>query len=63
MKAFGIKRRARVTSSELRGLNAFLKDYPTAKAYYIYGAERRMSEVEIDVIPLDYALKNLPAIL
>lgn len=63
LKAFEIKRRGRVPSSELRGLKAFLKDYPTAKAYYIYGAERRMSEGDIDIIPLDYALKNLPAIL
>ena len=63
LKAFEIKRRGRVSSSELRGLKTFLKDYPTAKAYYIYGAERRMSEGDIDIIPLDYALKNLPAIL
>lgn len=63
LKAFEIKRRGRVPSSELRGLKAFLKDYPTAKAYYIYGAERRMSEGDIDIMPLDYALKNLPAIL
>jgi len=63
LKAFEIKRRGKVPSSELRGLKAFLKDYPTAKAYYIYGAERRMSEGDIDIIPLDYALKNLPAIL
>ena len=63
LKAFEIKRRGRVSSSELRGLKAFLKDYPTARAYYIYGAERRMSEGDIDIIPLDYALKNLPAIL
>ena len=63
LKAFEIKRRGRVPSSELRGLKTFLKDYPTAKAYYIYGAERRMSEGDIDIIPLDYALKNLPAIL
>jgi len=63
LKAFEIKRRGKVPSSELHGLKAFLKDYPTAKAYYIYGAERRMSEGAIDIIPLDYALKNLPAIL
>ena len=63
LKAFEIKRRGRVPSSELRGLKAFLKDYPTAKAYYIYGAERRMSDGDIDIISLDYALKNLPAIL
>jgi len=63
LKAFEIKKRGRVPSSELRGLKAFLKDYPAAKAYYIYGAERRMSEGTIDIISLDYALKNLPAIL
>ena len=63
LKAFEIKRRNKIPSSEFRGLKAFIKDYPTAKAYFIYGGERLMSEGAIDIIPMEYALKNLPAIL
>jgi predicted AAA+ superfamily ATPase len=63
LKAFEIKRRGKISSSELRSLKAFLKDYPTSKAYFIYGGERRMSEGRIDIIPMEYALKNLPEIL
>jgi len=63
LKAFEIKRRNKIPSSEFRGLKAFIKDYPTAKAYFIYGGERQMSEGSIDVIPMEYALKNLPSIL
>ena len=63
LKAFEIKRRNKIPSSEFRGLKAFIKDYPTAKAYFIYGGERQMSEGAIDIIPMEYALKNLPSIL
>ena len=63
LKAFEIKRRGKISSSELRSLKAFLKDYPTSKAYFIYRGERRMSEGRIDIIPMEYALKNLPEIL
>ena len=63
LKAFEIKRRNRIQTSQFRGLKAFLKDYPAAKAYFIYGGERQMSEDAIDIIPMEYALKNLPAIL
>ena len=63
LKAFEIKRRNKIPSSEFRGLKAFIKDYPIAKAYFIYGGERQMSEGAIDIIPMEYALKNLPSIL
>jgi len=63
LKAFEIKRRSRIPSSQFQGLKAFLKDYPEAKAYFIYGGERQMSEKAIDIIPMEYALKNLTAFL
>ena len=63
LKAFEIKKRGRIPTSGFQGLKAFLKDYPTAKAYFIYGGERQMSEDAIDIIPMEYALKNLPNIL
>jgi hypothetical protein len=44
-------------------VKSFLKDYPMAKAYCIYGGQRRMREGDIDIIPLESFLKELPTIL
>ena len=63
LKVFEVKRKGKITKPDLRGLKAFLKDYPTAKAYCIYGGERQMSEKNIDILTLEYALKNLNVIL
>lgn len=63
IKAFEIKRTGKVTSSMLRGLKAFLKDYPTAKAYFIYGGGRRMRDGEIEIIPIKIALQELSKVL
>jgi hypothetical protein len=46
-----------------RGLRAFLKDYPAAKAYFLYGGRRRTREVPIDCVPMETALRELPGIL
>jgi predicted AAA+ superfamily ATPase len=63
IKAFEIKRTGKIRSQMLNGLKAFLKDYPTAKAFFIYGGERRMHEGNIEIISIKDALKNLPEIL
>lgn len=63
IKAFEIKRARKPSSSMLKGLKAFLKDYPSAKAYFIYGGERYLREDEIEIIPIKDALKELPKIL
>lgn len=63
LKAFEIKRTGKVRNAMLKGLCAFLKDYPSAKAYFIYGGERRMREKDIEIFPIKEALKELPAIL
>lgn len=63
IKAFEIKRTARISSSMLKGLRAFHKDYPGAKMYFIYGGERRLREGGIEILPLKNALKELPGIL
>lgn len=63
IKAFEIKRTGKVHSAMLKGLNAFLKDYPQAEAYFIYGGERRMREKDIEILPIIDALKELPKIL
>lgn len=63
LKVFEVKRKGRVTRSDLRGLRAFLNDYPPAEAYCIYGGERQMSEGDINILPMEYTLKNLATIL
>ena len=63
LRAFEIKRTAKVSSSMLKGLKAFQKDYPRAKTYFIYGGERRLQEQGIEILPISEALKTLPEIL
>lgn len=63
IRAFEIKRTGKISGKMLKGLKAFLKDYPSAQAYFIYGGERRMREGEIEIISITEALKQLPAIL
>lgn len=63
IKAFEVKRTARLSREMTGGLRAFLADYPSAKAYFVYGGERRMKEGEIDIIPIEQTLKELPTIL
>jgi predicted AAA+ superfamily ATPase len=61
--AFEVKRTARVSGVHLRGLRAFMKDYPMAKAYFLYGGRRRAREGPIDCLPMEAALRDLPDIL
>jgi predicted AAA+ superfamily ATPase len=63
MKAFEVKRTGKVSGSMLKGLKVFLKDYPLAKAYFIYGGERALWEDGVRIIPVKDALGRLPAIL
>ena len=61
--AIEIKRTAKTQKKDFSGLRSFLRDYPQAKAYLVYGGSRRMSEGKIDVIPLSICLKELPTLL
>ena len=61
--AFEIKRTAKVSSSMLKGLKAFQKDYPKAQTYFIYGGERILREGNIEILPIKDTLKKLPEIL
>ena len=63
IRAFEVKRTGKVSSQMLRGLKSFLKDYPMAKAYFIYGGERVMKDGDIEILPLEKALRALPEIL
>lgn len=63
IKAFEIKRSHRVTPQTLKGLKAFLEDYPMARAFLIYGGTKRMQFDNIEAIPVADCIQNLGAIL
>ena len=59
IKVFEVKRTATVRLKELSGLKLFLKDYPMAKAFYLYGGSRYYREGNIEIIPIQDALVKL----
>lgn len=61
--AFEVKRVGMVRAHLLRGLQAFLHDYPQAKAFFLYGGDRIMKDGPIDILPITACLKRLPDIL
>ncbi|MBM3245951.1 MAG: ATP-binding protein [Candidatus Omnitrophica bacterium] len=63
VRAFEIKRAGRISSAMLSGLKAFLKDYPMARAYFIYGGKRYQREGKIEILPAEDTFKRLSEIL
>lgn len=63
LKAFEIKSKKTISRSDLTGLTTFLKDYPMAKCYLIYGGSERRYFGNIEIIPFVEALKGLHTIL
>ncbi len=63
IRVFEIKQTGKFSASMLSGLKSFLRDYPMAKAYFIYGGKRRMSDNNIEIISVHEALKSLGEIL
>ncbi len=61
--AFEVKRTAKVSTEMLRGLRAFLKEYPMAKATFVYGGNRSMRDGNIAIIPMEDMLHRLHEIL
>lgn len=59
MKALEIKRTAKISSRHLKGLKSFLKDYPQAKGYILYGGTRTLWEGKIQIIPVIDFLKKM----
>lgn len=60
---FEIKHSKKVKSKDLKNLKAFKEDYPIAKAYLVYGGDRREYYGDIEAIPFVEAIKSLPALL
>lgn len=61
--AIEVKRAARLSPSDFSGLDAFLTDYPMAKAFMLYGGGRRRREGSVELVPLQDALPRLPELL
>lgn len=61
--AFEVKRTRRLPKAMFSGLKSFMRDYPQAKAYFVYGGKRYMREGSIEIIPIEDALNKLPEIL
>ena len=63
LRAFEVKRTPRVRDEDLRGLRAFVTDYPMATAWLVYGGSRRYRDGPIEVIPIEACLRELPHLL
>lgn len=64
IRAIEVKRTNRIRSQHLNGLKAFLEDYPTSKAYCLYGGDQELFiDNKISVVPVNLFLKNPMAYL
>ncbi len=58
-----VKRAGAIRNHDIKGLRAFVQDYPMARAYVFYGGSDRRHLPGIELIPLDQALPALPGLL
>ncbi len=58
IKAIEVKSAQKIQSKDLRGLRAFLNDYPEAKGYILYGGKRIMWKNGIECIPVELFFAN-----
>jgi predicted AAA+ superfamily ATPase len=58
-KAYEIKRSQHISSKTLRGLKAFMKDYPQAECHLLYGGKERLTINGIHIHPFDEYIKHL----
>lgn len=63
LHAFEIKRKKKASRMDMKGLQAFKKDYDIAKLYLIYGGDHEEYHESIKVIPFEQALFQLLDIL
>ncbi|MBI4678049.1 MAG: ATP-binding protein [Elusimicrobia bacterium] len=52
IKAIEVTRSSRFRPADIRGLEAFLADYPAAEAFFLYAGNRRLKEGKVQVLPL-----------
>jgi hypothetical protein len=57
--AIEVKNTARVHANDLRGLEAFVSDYPQAEALLLYRGTRRERRGKIWILPVEEFLRDL----
>lgn len=63
LHAFEIKRASQITNKMVKGLKAFKDDYPEAKLHVLYTGKHKEYIGDIDIIPFEDALRELPQLL
>lgn len=63
LHAFEVTRSSIFRESDLTGLRLFCDDYPRARGHLFYGGTERYAFKNIDVWPLDDALRELPDLI
>ncbi len=61
--AFEIKRSQFFKKQDFTALKAFSKDYPSAKLYFLYTGQRNEVYEDINVVSIDWVLKNLHQVI
>ncbi len=61
--AFEVKNAAQVRPADLRGMRAFLDDYPEARGIVLTRGREREQHGDIEVWPVDLFLRELPSII
>lgn len=61
--AIEVKRSARITDETLRGLRAFLKEYPMAHAYLLVGGDHEGWEGKVRVLTVETFLRQMNTLL
>jgi predicted AAA+ superfamily ATPase len=56
--AVEVKSSDRVRPEDLKGLNAFLDDYPMAKGIFLYRGKERLKEGRVHCLPVDEFLRE-----
>lgn len=59
LKAIEIKRTKNISQKDLSSLRLFLKDYPEAKGYMLYGGKDRIWDKNIEFIPITEFFRNI----
>jgi predicted AAA+ superfamily ATPase len=60
LHAFEVNRGSRLRAGDYDGLRAFVADYPMATCTLAYGGTKRFTEGDIEVVPFDALLAELP---
>ncbi len=56
LHAIEVKRSARITAADLKGLLAFKKEYSLARLMLLYGGTREYSEQGVEILPIEQAV-------